>query len=298
MRLALSLLFTLLLAAPVCPQTRPLHTRDFTRLSHPQIAAQLAQADVIFIPVGAVEANGTQPTGRDYVWPLAYSMVMAEAAGGLYLPGIAWSFPGTTRPAPSTIHITPQSSLVGLKALAHSLLKQGFRRQVYVSGSHGPAALTLGTLAREFFEETSVPILYVNLDTQWTRLQISAADRQRALYGAHKITNRLEDLPLAGDYAEAPHSFPQNKGLAALGRLGLGGSLHVGSWIADEMAHGGAGPLPQTAAEREQWAREGEAMVRRQVEQLDIPAAMAALKEHDRFTQEVILPKFRQRLQP
>ena len=72
-------------------QVRKLHTRDFTRLSQVQVAEHLKQSDIIFIPVGAVETNGIQPSGRDYTWPLAYAMAMAEETGGLYMPGLVWS---------------------------------------------------------------------------------------------------------------------------------------------------------------------------------------------------------------
>ena len=82
--------------APVWGQVRKLHTRDMTRLSQVQVADYLKQKDIIFIPVGAVETNGIMPSDRDYVSPLAYAMAMAEETVGLYMPGLVWSFPGTT----------------------------------------------------------------------------------------------------------------------------------------------------------------------------------------------------------
>jgi creatinine amidohydrolase len=66
-----------IIAGPAGAQVRPLHTRDLTRLSQIQVAEFLKKSDVIFIPVGAVETNGIQPSGRDYVTPLAYAMAMA-----------------------------------------------------------------------------------------------------------------------------------------------------------------------------------------------------------------------------
>ncbi len=289
------------LAAGLSAQIRPLHTRDLTRLSQVQVAAQLKKSDIVFIPVGAVETNGTQPSNRDYTWPLAYAMTMAEETGGLYMPGLVWSYPGTTTIAPSTVYLSPQSGTAFLKELAHSLLKQGFRRQVYLSSSHGPAPLTVGTLAREFFEETHVPILYINMDTYLPRLQLSAADRAKTLYGAHAITGRLEDLPLKGDYGEAEsHAaapVPPNQGLATLGKLGFSGSLSLGSWVADVMAHGGGSEgLPTTAAERTEWGKQGTEQMKAIVKQMRMPEAMEALRQHDRYTQEVIVPKFRGRL--
>ncbi len=284
-------------AAVTWGQVRPLQTRDLTRLSQVQVAAQLKKSDVIFVPVGAVETNGIQPSGRDYVTPLAYSIAMAEDTGGLFMQGLMWSFPGTTAVASATVNNSPQEGTRFLKNLAYSLLRQGFRRQVYVTASHGPAALTVGTLAREFFEETRVPILYINMDTYLPRLQLKEEERNRSLYGSHWITGRIVDLALKGEYGEAElHPTappPENKGLATLGKLGFSGSLALGSWINDTMAHGGGGTtqLPGTAAEREQWGREGQRQIEAIVKRMNLNEAMEALREHDRYTQEVVVPR-------
>src|SRR5215469_4071988 len=82
--------------APARAQVRKLHTRDMTRLSQVQVADYLKRSDIIFIPLGAVETNGIMPSDRDYVSPLAYAMAMAEELDALYMPGLIWSYPGTT----------------------------------------------------------------------------------------------------------------------------------------------------------------------------------------------------------
>ncbi len=284
------------LAVTIWGQVRPLHTRDLTRLSQVQVGDFLKRSDIIFIPVGAVETNGIQPSGRDYVAPLAYCMAMAEETGGLYMPGLVWSFPGTTAVASATVNNTPHEGTQFLKSLAYSLLRQGFRRQVYVSSSHGPAPLTAGTLAREFFEETRVPILYINMDTYLPRLQLKEDERNRTLYGAHWMTGRIVDLALKGEYGDAETHpatpVPENKGLATLGKLGFSGSLALGSWINDVMAHGGGrAELPATAAEREQWGRDGQRQIEAIVKRMRMKEAMDALREHDRYTQEVVVPR-------
>jgi creatinine amidohydrolase len=289
---------TLVLVSTALPaQVRKLHTRDLTRLSEVQVADQLKRQDVVFIPVGAVETNGTFPSDRDYVTPLAYAMTMAEETNSLYMPGLPWSYPGTTAVARSTIYLSPSAGTAQLKMLAHSLLKQGFRRQVYLSSGQGPAPLTVGTLVREFFEETHVPILYIDLDAYLPRLNLTATARSRVLYGGRHIAGRLEDLPLQGDYgakeSEAAGPVPVNEGLAALGKLGFSGSLTLGSYIPDVMAHGTTRPvLPATAAERESWGKEGAQQIQAIVRKMQLNEAMSALQKHDRFTQEVIVPKF------
>lgn len=298
----LLLLGCCLLAATLGAQVRPLHTRDITRLSEVQVQDQLTKSDVIFIPVGAVEANGVQPSARDYSSALGFAIAMAEETGGLYAPGLAHSFPGTTVVGASTIYMSPSQGLTFLKGLSRSLLRQGFRRQVYVSFSHGPAALTLGTLARQFFEEERTPILYIETERQLARLDVQREDRSKIVYGLHEIAGRLEDFPLAGDYGsgvgDPPADLPENEGLAKLSELGYSGSLALGSWIPDVMSHGGSSGLARTAEERAQRGRDGAAFVRSLVSRMYLGEAMEALRQHDEFTQEVIIPKFRDRLPP
>src|SRR5277367_2648916 len=83
-------------ASSVPAQVRKLHTRDLTRLSQVQVAEYLKRSDIIFIPVGAVETNGIMPSDRDYVYPLGVAMAMADEMDALYMPGLPWSYPGTT----------------------------------------------------------------------------------------------------------------------------------------------------------------------------------------------------------
>src|ERR1700745_3736594 len=86
----------LALGAPAWAQVRKLHTRDMTRLRQAQGADYLKRSDIVFIPIGAVETNGIMPSDRDYVSPLAYAMAMADEMDALWMPGLIWSFPGTT----------------------------------------------------------------------------------------------------------------------------------------------------------------------------------------------------------
>src|ERR1700716_4318470 len=191
------------LITPLPAQVRKLHTRDMTRLSQVQVADYLKRSDIIFIPVGAVETNGIMPSDRDYVSPLAYAMTMADELDALYMPGLIWSYPGTTMIAPATVNISPTQGVDFLRAVAQSLLRDGFRRQVYISSGQGPAPLTAGNPLREFYDVEHVPILYIDMDTYLPKLKLPAEARSKALYGAHYITGRIIDLPLKGDYGEA-----------------------------------------------------------------------------------------------
>ena len=264
--IAFGLACCIAMAAPMPGQVRKLHTRDMTRLSHVQVDDYLKRSDIIFIPIGAVETNGIMPSDRDYVSPLAYAMTMAEELDALYMPGLIWSYPGTTMIASSTINISPSQGVSFLKTTAQSLIRQGFRRQVYLSSGQGPAPLTGGVLVREIFDEERVPILFIDMDLYLPKMKLPPDARSKALYGAHYITGRLIDLPLKGDYGEAESKaagpVPENTGLAGLGKLGYSGSLSLGSFVPDVMAHGGGSPvLPATAAEREEWGKQGQTQI-------------------------------------
>src|SRR5436190_5544735 len=284
--------------APLPGQVRKLHTRDMTRLSQIQVADYLKRSDIVFIPLGAVETNGIMPSDRDYVSPLAYAMAMADELDAVYMPGLIWSYPGTTLIAQATVNISPSQGLSFLRAMAESLLRQGFRRQVYLSSGQGPAPLTAGTLVREFFDAEHVPILYIDMDLYLPRLKLAPDARSKALYGAHYITGRIVDLPLKGDYGEteskAAGPVPENTRLAGLSKLGYAGSLTLGSWVPDVMAHGGGQEpvLPATAAEREEWGKQGQAQIIAVVKQMHLREAMDDLKKHDEYTNKVLVPKF------
>src|SRR5215469_9395273 len=298
MRILLAVSFCAALCAPAFAQVRKLHTRDLTRLSQVQVADYLKRSDIIFIPVGAVETNGIMPSDRDYVSPLAYAMTMADELDALYMPGLIWSYPGTTMIAAATVNISPSQGLAFLRGVADSLLRQGFRRQVYLSSGQGPAPLTAGTLVREFYDVEHVPILYIDMDTYLPKLKLPPDARSKALYGAHYIAGRIIDLPLKGDYGEAESKaagpIPENTGLAGLGKLGYSGSLSLGSWVPDVMAHGGGREpaLPANAAEREEWGKQGEVQILAIVKKMNLREAMDDLRLHDEFTNKVLVPKY------
>jgi hypothetical protein len=136
------------------------------------------------------------------------------------------------------------------------------------------------------------------MDTYLPKLKLAADARSKTLYGAHYITGRIEDIPLKGDYgpreSQPAGAVPENTGLATLGKLGFSGSLSLGSWIPDVMAHGsGRGPaLPETPAQREEWGKQGRGQIVAIVKQMRLNQAMEALREHDKFTNDVLVPKF------
>jgi creatinine amidohydrolase len=265
-------------------QALPMRTRYLTSLTNTEIEEYLKRNDVIFIPVGNVEVHGGFPTDCEYVGPLAFAQRMAEEADGLVLPNLAYFFPGGTVVGKGTVYITPSEGLPYLKAIARSLLRQGFRRQIYLT-DHGPSPQTLSPLVREFFDETKDPILYIEMGGLMRKAH---ADFNKVLFGAYSIVGRLDDIPL--NVTQVMPEHPSDPGLNKLQALGPGSGA-IGAYFGDPGEHGGLAK-PITAEQRAQFAKEGVAMIDATLKVADVKGIVQAMRDHDKFTQDVILPKY------
>jgi creatinine amidohydrolase len=276
-------------------QTGPrMRTRDITRLSQFEVADYLKRNDLIFVPVGSVEGNGASPSDIDYAAALGVAMKMAEAADGVYAPNLAYFYAGSTITSEATVNVSLAQSREYLKSLAKSFLRQGYKTQVWVTHGHGPAPLFVGSMVREFFDETHVPILAIDASAAARRLNL---ERDKFLYGIYSLLNRIDDLPLEADLPKAPVReggvAADNPGLAKLSKMGYSGSMSLGFWWSDPFGHGyRAANLPKTAAEREAWGRQGQSEIEQLVKAMDVPAIVEALRSHGKSTQENIVSKF------
>jgi creatinine amidohydrolase len=280
-RLTLCIIGLALMCWCQAPQMR---TRYLTSLTNTEIEEYLKRNDVIFIPVGNVEVHGPFPTDCEYVGPLAFALKMAEEADGLVFPNLAYFFPGGTVVAKGTVYISPSDGLAYLKAIARSLLRQGFRRQIYLT-AHGPSPQTLSPLVREFFDETKDPILYIEMGGLMRKAH---ADFNKVLFGAYSVVGRLDDIPL--NVTQVMPEHPSDASLNKLQALGPGSGA-IGAYFGDPGEHGGLAK-PITAEQRAQLAKEGLAMIEATLKAADVKGIVQAMRDHDKFTQEVILPKY------
>jgi creatinine amidohydrolase len=301
----LALFSTIFASVSWCQGTPPMRTRYLTSLTNAEIEEYLQRNDIIFVPVGTVEVHGGLPVDCEYVGPLAWSLKLAEEVDGLVLPYLAYFYPGGTAPAKGTVEIMPSEGLAYLKVIARSLLRQGFRRQIYITG-HGPSFETLSPLIREFFDETHCPILYLSTGAlrggtqsqggrggrgapaQGGRGTQPGGSQNAMMCGAYSIVGRLEDIPVNMSHPMPPH--PTDQALSKLEALGPGSGT-IGYYFGDPGEHGGAFTAI-TAEQRAALAKEGVAQIEATVKGSDIKGIVQAMRDHDRFTQEVVLPKY------
>lgn len=260
-----------------------MRTRFFDALTNEEVASYLRHNDLIFLPVGTVEMHGEMPVGCEYVLPLAFALRLAEKTDALVLPHLAYFYPGATAIGRGTISVSPSVGLAYLKEISHSLCRQGFRRQVFLS-AHGPAHVTLSPLVREAVEETKCVALYLDLNPH-----LAQVDFNKLIWGAYSLLGRLDEIPV--DQKPATQT-PRPEAISKLQRPGV----QVGFFYSDETQHGWWPEAPLTPEQRQERAQEGLAQLEAVVDALDPKGLVEAMRDLDKFLQHHVLPKYEARL--
>lgn len=277
-----------------------MRSRFLTKLTNGEIEDYLEQNDVIFIPVGVTETHGALPVDAETVLAEAIALKMAEAADGLVLHNLPYFFAGGTPTGRGTLQLSVKSGYEYLMEISKSLLKQGFRRQIYVT-SHGPAYLYVSSMIRDFFSETKVPILYMDMITAPSTIEDLSFSFMEKFHemsiGAYKILNRLEDVPLnvpesnsvTYDVNTMFEGMKENPA-TELGKYSQQSGA-IGYYFDEARTHMTT-PLLKSSEEREELADEGIKAICEMVEKLDMPKIVETLRKADKYTQNVSLEKF------
>lgn len=277
-----------------------MRTRFMTKLTNGEIEEYLGQNDLIFIPVGVTETHGALPVDAETVLAEAIALKMAEASDGLVLHNLPYFFAGGTPTGRGTLQLSVKSGYNYLMEISKSLLKQGFRRQIYVT-CHGPAYLYVSSMIRDFFCETNVPILYMDMiavPNAIEDLSFKFMDKFHQMsIGGYKILDRLDDVPLNVPESNSV-TYDVNKMLAGLeeqpanklGKYALQSGA-IGSYFNEASTHM-VTPLLETEEQREALAVEGVEAINEIVEKLNMPEIAALLRESDEYTQNISLKKY------
>lgn len=263
-----------------------LRTRILPKMLNSEVERYLAQNDIIIVPVGTVEMHGGLPLDSETVISEAYALKMAEACDGLVLTGLPYFYAGATASGRGTVQVSIRQGIDYLSAIAHSLLRQGFKRQIYIS-FHGPAHMTCSPMVRDFFDETGVPILYMDLSLQMSRTArdlFTSLDSFHAItVGAYQMMGRLEDVPLTTEYChQRPQTCQPFDDLFALAYQ----SAAIGYCFADPRDHMSTPAIPDAAA-RQRLADEGEGLICELVRRMDMPHVVDQMRKLEEYDHKV-----------
>ena len=118
--------------------------------------------DIALLPVGSMEMHGPQlPLGCDTYIAEAVCRLAAPQMRATVFDTISYTWPGMTKYSSPTISMTMDMETRYTRMVCDELARNGFRR-LYVVQFHGPG-IALMRLAREFFEETGVPLAFYGL---------------------------------------------------------------------------------------------------------------------------------------
>ena len=259
-----------------------MRTRIYGKLLNSEVQEYLKHNDIIIVPVGTTEMHGGFPLDCETVISEAYCLKMAEACDGLVLTGLPYFYAGATASGRGTLQVSIRQGIDYLGAIARSLLRQGFKRQIYLS-FHGPAHMTICPMIRDFYDETGVPILYMDCMMQVGKngdiLTNFMQDFHAITVGAYKIMNRLEDVPLVTGF---DHQNPQS--CAPFNDLfGLGfQSAAVGYCFGENGDHCATPDIPDIAT-RDAMAERGAGLICKMVDRMDMPHVVEQLRKLEAY---------------
>ncbi|MCF0136495.1 MAG: creatininase family protein [Lachnospiraceae bacterium] len=258
-----------------------MRTRILGKCLNSEVQEYLQRNDIIIVPVGTTEMHGGFPLDCETVISEAYALKMAEACDGLVLTGLPYFYAGATASGRGTVQVSVRQGIDYLGAIARSLLRLGFKRQVYLS-FHGPAHMTICPMIRDFYDETGIPILYMDLMMQMNKCRDIFTDFMMfhdVTVGAYKIMNRLDDIPLVTGYADfKPQSCAPFSDLFGLGYQ----SAAVGYCFGENSDHMATPDIPDIAT-RDAKAETGEEVICAMVDRMDMPHVVEQLRNLEAY---------------
>ncbi len=260
-----------------------MRTRIFGKMLNSEVQEYLQHNDIIIVPVGTTEMHGGFPLDCETVISEAYALKMAEACDGLVLTGLPYFYAGATASGRGTVQVTVRQGIDYLGAIARSLLRLGFKRQVYIS-FHGPAHMTICPMIRDFYDETGVPILYLDAMIHMNKCMDILKDAGMMAFhditvGAYKIMNRLEDVPLVTGYSDPVP--PSNAAFSDLSALGYQ-SAAVGFCFGENSDHMPTPDIPDIET-RNAKAELGADIICKMVDRMDMAHVVEQLRKLEAY---------------
>lgn len=258
-----------------------MRTRILGKMLNSEVQDYLQRNDIIIVPVGTTEMHGGFPLDSETVISEAYALKMAEACDGLVLTGLPYFYSGATASGRGTVQVSVRQGIDYLGAIARSLLRQGFKRQIYIS-FHGPAHMTICPMVRDFYDETGVPILYLDMMMQMGKNRdvfTSFEVFHDITVGAYKIMNRIDDVPLVTGYWKMePQSCKPFNDIFGLAYQ----SAAVGYCFGENGDHMATPDIPDIAT-RDAKAEVGAAAICKMVERMDMPHVVDQLRKLEAY---------------
>lgn len=267
-----------------------MRTRFLSKCTNQEVETYLESNNIIIVPVGVTELHGGLPLDSESVLAEGIALKMAEASDGLVLHNLPYFYAGSTIRGRGTVQVNVEPSIQYLKEVTKSLIRQGFRRIIFVS-FHGPAHLYISPVVRDIFEEYHVPVLYIDpLHAVGMENLMGGAVTEdpftEMILGAYDILGRLDEVPLTtpeNDFwtnrREPTTTFANKINTMAYA------SGAIGMIFGDHMDH--MPTIALTSAEQKQeLANNGKKSIDRIVSLFDMPEVIKEMIQVDEFVKK------------
>lgn len=269
-----------------------MRTRIFNKMTAREVDDYLARGgNTIFVAVGVIEVHGAAPIDVETVIPEGFAVAMAEEADGLAMINLPYFFPGGTVVSNATVQVSIREGIDYLMMIGRSLVAQGFRKIIFVSG-HMPAALYVNAMLRDFFQETKIHACHMDVGHIVMASHYYDGDGFQGFddlaNGAYRILGQEQFLPVDPDTMEMPPmGTPLNPiHLELSERLAaLGGKMAL--YYEDGSQHCG-GRAFYTEEERSAACEKGEKVLRAVVKSIDFERIKNALDAYQAHVQDII----------
>lgn len=185
-----------------------MRTRFLSKMVNCEVENYLNRNDLVVVPVGVTELHGGLPLDAETVVAEGAASLIADRVDGLILHNLPYFYAGATVIGRGTVQLSARDGIDYLYAIADSLLRQGFRRQIYIS-LHGPANMTIAPVIRDFFDRKRGSLLYIDALTAFfsnPAFQIAMKSEKDVfsdlIIGAYDILGRLADVPLTSEVGD------------------------------------------------------------------------------------------------
>lgn len=272
-----------------------MRTRILGRMLNSEAQQYLERNDIIIVPVGTTEMHGGMPLDCETVVSEAIGLKMAEACDALLLTGLPYFYAGATASGRGTVQVSVRQGIDYLGAIARSLLRQGFKRQIYIS-FHGPAHMTICPMLRDFYDETGVPILYMDMCMQlfnksvdlfmMDKIQtdpVGVMKRMDSVFVAgYRIMGRLDDVPCTTEFFH-----PGQQSCAPFNDLfGLAyQSGAIGYCFQENGDHASTSAIPDEKT-RLEMADMGQEIIEALVQRMNVPHVVEQMKDLAQYNLE------------
>jgi len=127
-----------------------------------EVRIHIQRGGPVILVTGSTECHGDHlPLGTDTFIAQAVALEVARAADAIIFPPVWFTYSGGTRDFPGTISIPGAVEQAYTRAAMRSLIRDGSRKIIHLQW-HAPYHNNR-QVAREIFEETSVPVAFFGL---------------------------------------------------------------------------------------------------------------------------------------